>query len=483
MRRFPIFRSLSVVTLVAAMAVLASIPAATHAAPRVVNGSQVTAEQYEARWSSIAALAFRGEADARKGQFCASTFIAPTLVVTAAHCVADSSKLLLLDDNGMMRRFNAQRAIDPASIQVIAGRRILSVRNGERLNVTHVLVHPRYDPETGINDVALVQLAKAPADATHVTPVLPVQAGEDAIWGDGQGRATSDALGPWIAGWGYRSSPDYGFFTGASAAHPMHRPTHPNRPYRPTAKGSGRESIANALEAVGMPIRSDAVCDAGALGQGTGYGRTYDSASMLCAGVLNTADLNDFNSVNNGVDACYGDSGGPMLASTGSALRLVGIVSFGAGCADRNMYGVYTRVAAMRTFLTSQPRRNVRVRVKPTAFGAGEVGSVLSCAPGRWYGAGRVRYSYRWVKSGDYESAIDGAFYGADEFWSRIPGSAGTRHYRVQESDAGSSIACLVVATNGQTTAAENSFPVDIEGDEPVDPEDEPDDSDSDFDY
>lgn len=40
-------------------------------------------------------------------------------------------------------------------------------------------------------------------------------------------------------------------------------------------------------------------------------------------------------------DACQGDSGGPLVYEN----TIVGIVSFGEGCANRTYPGVYTRVS------------------------------------------------------------------------------------------------------------------------------------------
>lgn len=468
-----------------ALVVLAPTTAAAAPTARVVNGSAVSAETYAQRWSSIAALSVRGERDTRLGHFCGATFIAPRLVVTAAHCVADPSKLLLLDDGGRFVRYNNARGIPGSRFQVIAGRRILSVRNGERLNVANVLVHPRYDPTTAAWDVALVELVRAPTAATGVTPISPVQVGEDGVWGSGNGAPVDPARGPWTAGWGYRFVPSDSFFFTGSQHRPIHRPTKPrprpsSNPLARSGERAGR-NLANVLAEAAVPIRSDDACEHGGPGLGVGYGRDFDAATMLCAGVLDTHDLNDENQTTNGVDACYGDSGGPLVASTGAALRLVGIVSFGTGCATRDTFGVYTRVASVRGFLTSDPRAPVRLRARPTVQGSGHVGTVLRCAPGRWFGSGPIRFAYRWVRAADFEE-LGSAGLDADEAWERLPGSGATRLYRVRARDAGSHVACLVIAANGQTSAAENSRLVRIPGERPVDPEDEDEEDDEDDD-
>ena len=45
-----------------------------------------------------------------------------------------------------------------------------------------------------------------------------------------------------------------------------------------------------------------------------------------------------------GKDTCQGDSGGPMvgLAATGRSYELIGVTSFGYGCADPSYPGTYT---------------------------------------------------------------------------------------------------------------------------------------------
>jgi trypsin len=96
---------------------------------------------------------------------------------------------------------------------------------------------------------------------------------------------------------------------------------------------SGSSSLPTQLQAVTVNIVSASQCDSAY----ADYGGITEN--MICAGVTG-----------GGKDACQGDSGGP-LAVAGS---LVGIVSWGVGCAEASYPGVYSNVAALKSFVTEE---------------------------------------------------------------------------------------------------------------------------------
>lgn len=67
----------------------------------------------------------------------------------------------------------------------------------------------------------------------------------------------------------------------------------------------------------------------------------YDRDSMICAGELD-----------GGRDSCQGDSGGPLVVRDAAGVAtLVGLVSFGEGCARPGVPNVNTRVASFLEFV------------------------------------------------------------------------------------------------------------------------------------
>ena len=89
-----------------------------------------------------------------------------------------------------------------------------------------------------------------------------------------------------------------------------------------------------------VPIVSDADCIAAYSDFDDGVVGSIE----LCAGFLEEG----------GTDSCQDDSGGPLLRSsngTVSGLEQVGVVSWGAGCADAGFAGVYGDVYVERDFI------------------------------------------------------------------------------------------------------------------------------------
>lgn len=99
-------------------------------------------------------------------------------------------------------------------------------------------------------------------------------------------------------------------------------------------------SLSQTLQKVTVPFVSAEVCS----GPGAYPGGKIDE-TMLCAGYEA-----------GGKDSCQGDSGGPLFVGEGSARRLVGVVSWGEGCALPKKYGVYGKVNAMMDWVEATVR-------------------------------------------------------------------------------------------------------------------------------
>jgi len=203
-------------------------------------------------------------------QFCGGTIVAPTKVVTAAHCTEGSS---------------------PADIQVVAGRTDLTGGGGNVAGVTNIWIHPAWDSGALINDASVLTLDQALPQA----PLALASPADSDLYAAGANST--------VYGWGVTES----------------------------------GGPSDVLRKVSVPVTSDDACAAS-------YPGSYDPGSMVCAGLPE-----------GGKDSCQGDSGGPLEGVTADGTRkLIGIVSWGQGCAEPNFYGVYGRVSAFHDLIQEQ---------------------------------------------------------------------------------------------------------------------------------
>jgi hypothetical protein len=283
---------------------------------RIVGGNPTTIEE----WPWQTAIAFNPATNPGDGfdrQFCGGTLVAPTVVLSAAHCFHD-----IVDSDGDFD--------DPAEFSVITGRTTLSSNQGQEINLTDIFVAVNdggtpiyesaadptpsgpdlFDPNTLEWDAVFVGLA---ANSSS-TPIMIAGPTETPLWEPGRTA--------WVTGWGNRSQ------------------VVPN-------------DFPDELHEVQIHMISDAFCSSP-----TSYGSQFIPETMVCAG----EELG-------GKDTCQGDSGGPLVVPVAAGgFRLVGDTSWGIGCALPNLPGVYGRIA-------DDPMRTAIANGIQTAFGVNVLGS------------------------------------------------------------------------------------------------------------
>ncbi|MGW6285035.1 S1 family peptidase [Streptomyces sp. NPDC055107] len=209
-----------VLALTAAAAVLPLASPSAAVADSIIVGGQ-PAPVADSPW--VVALSSRDRfGGARSGQFCGGVAVAPTKILTAAHCLSDQAL------GGP-----AERVRD---LLVIAGRERLSDSTGREIPVRSIWVNPAYDPGSNAGDLAVLTLS-------HTMPeggVIPAATGEDSAY-----RAGTEAA---VYGWG-------------------------------DTTGSG--AYASVLRSARVQVLPDSDCERAYPGGREG---TYKASAMLCAG-------------------------------------------------------------------------------------------------------------------------------------------------------------------------------------------------------
>jgi len=260
----------------------------------VVNGDPTNVDQFPFL-VAIGEKVYGGQGDMSDGryrQFCGGTLVGPRKVITAAHCLFDGSWLegeLVVGSMGG----GALSSLDSI---------IKAVKSYE--------IHPAYDSDLILNDIAVITLE---ADMVGVPYAVP--AADDSALVVGGSPVVS-------AGWG---STDQSL---GDAGYPNLFRVAPLTVFPASSCGGGESYEVN-----------------GKRFNGYGVNDSVFAKKQLCAQGYRDSQI---------VDTCVGDSGGPLIAGTGVTMRLVGIVSWGPPtCATRDP-GVYTRVAGYTSFLEQQ---------------------------------------------------------------------------------------------------------------------------------
>jgi secreted trypsin-like serine protease len=180
--------------------------------------------------------------------------------------------------------------LTPSHFQVIVGTYALK-QNTKRYAVKRRIIHGDYEKTAQHDsDIALVELQQPLELGSSAKPILILSAADEpTVLTDGKPLV--------VTGWGA------------------------------TQEGGG---VVRDLREVTVPFVTKQVCS-----DPLSYGKQITD-NMICAGLAAGEK-----------DSCQGDSGGPLVSVTSPA-SLVGVVSWGEGCARPGKPGVYTRISNFR---------------------------------------------------------------------------------------------------------------------------------------
>lgn len=195
-----------------------------------------------------------------------------------------------------------------SSVLALVGSTNLDIPVTAPIAIDSLVIHPDYQSVERGNDVALLRLASESGSPAIGIDLDSIEFNEEAF----------------VAGWGTLRSQEDG-----EAA-----------------------QLTPLLQGATVYMVPGGVCDSTFPAQQQVTGVSID-ASQICAAVEG-----------GGTDACQGDSGGPLYrVSLDGTLSLVGIVSYGVGCALDGFPGVYTGIGAIenRSFILNTVNDNPTV--------------------------------------------------------------------------------------------------------------------------
>ncbi|XP_077406772.1 transmembrane protease serine 9-like [Vanacampus margaritifer] len=202
----------------------------------------------------------------------------------------------LINSEWVMSAAQCFSSTSPLGWSVSLGLQSLEGNHSNKMsrNVTTIILNPGFNIFSLDNDMALLRLSSPVTFTDYIRPVC--LASSNSVFNNGTES--------WVTGWGTIQE-------GVSLPYP------------------------GTLQEVEVPVLGNRQCNCL-----NGVGLVTNN--MMCAGFLE-----------GGKDSCQGDSGGPMVSKQDSIWIQSGIVSFGYGCAQPNLPGVYSRVSRYQSWINS----------------------------------------------------------------------------------------------------------------------------------
>ncbi|XP_034047180.1 trypsin-1-like [Thalassophryne amazonica] len=208
----------------------------------------------------------------------------------------------LINNRWVLTAAHCTTGTTPSQWTVYLGRLVQKGPNPNeevRRSVTRIIQHPNFVLATYNNDISLMQLSEDVNFTDYIMPACLAASGS----------TFTDGTDTYVTGWG---------------------------------RISAAESVPSSrLRQLLLPVVGPRRCKCDYVGV------SDINDNMICAG-----------RPQGGMDACKGDSGGPMVINDGNIWTQGGIVSFGKGCGRPNFPGVYTRVSAYEDWIKSHITSN-----------------------------------------------------------------------------------------------------------------------------